>query len=52
MGLKQKGTIAERELIHLFWKNNIPAVRVAGSGSMRYPSPDILAGTPLKKFAI
>lgn len=41
---KQKGSNAERELIHLFW--GLPgwtAVRVAGSGSMKYPSPDILA---------
>ncbi len=52
MNKKTKGTTAERELIHLFWKNDIPAIRVAGSGSMRYPSPDILAGTPLKKYAI
>jgi len=41
---KHKGCNAERELIHLFWKtNNWTACRVAGSGSMKYPSPDILA---------
>jgi Holliday junction resolvase len=52
MSLKSKGINAERELIHLFWGKNIPAVRVAGSGSMRYPAPDIIAGTIERKFAI
>ncbi len=42
--MKAKGTAAERELIHKFWENNWAAARVAGSGSMRYPSPDIIAG--------
>jgi Holliday junction resolvase len=42
---KRKGMNAERELIHKFWAiNGWFALRVAGSGSMRYPSPDIVAG--------
>lgn len=41
---KKKGSDAERELIHLFWKNEWAAARIAGSGSMKYPSPDIIAG--------
>lgn len=42
----RKGTEAERELIHLFWSQPPwVAIRVAGSGSMKYPSPDIIAGT-------
>jgi holliday junction resolvase Hjr len=52
MNKKQIGSNAEREIIHLFWKNNIPAIRVAGSGSMKYPSPDIIAGNNLRKLAI
>jgi len=40
---KIKGSNAERELIHLFWKHGWAACRVAGSGSMKYPSPDIIA---------
>ncbi len=52
MSLKQKGTNAERELIHLLWAKNIPAVRVAGSGSSRYPSPDIVAGNIDRKLVI
>jgi Holliday junction resolvase len=43
MSTKSKGTNAERELIHKFWASGYAAVRVAGSGSMKYPSPDIIA---------
>ena len=52
MGIKRKGTQAERELIHMFWSNEWAAVRVAGSGSQHYPSPDILAGNNVRKLAI
>ena len=53
MSRKSKGINAEREIIHAFWK--IPgwtACRVAGSGSMRYPAPDIIAGNATRKLAI
>src|SRR3972149_1152673 len=41
---KLKGSNAERELIHLFWATKEwTACRVAGSGSMKYPAPDIIA---------
>ncbi len=49
---KTKGTKAERELIHLFWGKGWAAVRVAGSGSSRFPSPDLLAGKGVRKLAI
>mgnify|MGYP000510083886 CR=1 FL=1 len=49
---KSKGSKAERELIHLFWKNNWAALRSAGSGSTKYPSPDILASNNIRKIAI
>lgn len=52
MSLKSKGTNAERELIHLLWANDIAAIRVAGSGSSKYPSPDIIAGDIDRKLAI
>ena len=52
MSVKSKGINAERDLIHKFWSENVPAIRVAGSGSSKYPSPDILAGTRTRKFAI
>lgn len=52
MNIKFKGTNAERELVHLFWKNEWAAIRVAGSGSMKYPNPDVLAGNRLRKIAV
>ena len=52
MSHKTKGVNAERELVHLFWKNNWAAIRVAGSGSAKYPSPDILAANISRKLAI
>ena len=53
MSLKSKGINAERELIHKFWGTGIwSAVRVAGSGSMKYPSADILAANKLRRLAI
>lgn len=52
MSRKSKGSNAERELVHLLWAKGIAAVRVAGSGSSKYPSPDILAGDISRRFAI
>ncbi len=52
MNKKSKGTAAERELIHLFWGAGWAAFRAAGSGSIKYPCPDIIAGNNIKKFAI
>lgn len=53
MSLKSKGIGYERELIHLFWNTGEwAAMRVAGSGSIQYPSADILAGNAARKMAI
>ncbi|RLE41847.1 Holliday junction resolvase [Candidatus Woesearchaeota archaeon] len=52
MNRKLKGINAERELVHKFWEKGWPCVRVAGSGSSRYPSPDILAGNRERMVAI
>ncbi|MBI2142656.1 Holliday junction resolvase, partial [Candidatus Woesearchaeota archaeon] len=52
MNLKAKGISAERELIHLLWARGWFAVRVAGSGSTKYPSPDVIAGNGLRRLAI
>lgn len=53
MSRKSKGINAERELIHLFWgTKDWSAVRVAGSGSIKYPCPDVLAGNNIRKLAI
>ena len=53
MSRKGKGINAERDLIHKFWATGLwGALRIAGSGSMRYPSADILATNKLRKLAI
>ena len=52
MSRKSKGINAERELIHAFWANKWSSVRVAVSGSSRYPSPDVLAGNGVRRLAI
>lgn len=52
MSSKRKGIQGERELIHLFYQNNWSAVRVAGSGSSKYASPDILAGNGYRRIAL
>lgn len=53
MSFKSKGINAERDLIHKFWDTKEwGAVRVAGSGSTKYPSPDILASNSVRKIAI
>ncbi len=52
MNVKAKGTNAERELIHLFWSKGWAALRVAGSGSSSYPSPDLLASNAARILAI
>lgn len=52
MSLKSKGINAERELVHKFWAAGWACIRVAGSGSSKYPSPDLLAGNARRKLAI
>ena len=52
MSNKSKGCNTERELIHLFWSNGWASARVAGSGSIKYPAPDIIAGKGNTKIVI
>ena len=52
MSRKSKGIGAERELIHMFWQTNWSSHRIAGSGSSKYPSPDIIAGNNQRILAI
>ncbi len=49
---KAKGTLTENELLHTFWDNNWVCVRVAGSGSTKYPAPDILASNGFRKIVM
>ncbi len=52
MSKKSKGIRAERELVHLFWSAGFVALRAPASGAIRYPCPDILAGSLSRKLAI
>lgn len=52
MSLKSKGIDGERELVHMFWAKNWACLRIAGSGSNKYPSPDILVSNKLRRLAI
>src|SRR3989344_1851876 len=52
MSLKSKGINAERELVHMFWAKDWACLRIAGSGSSRYPSPDLLVGNKLRRLAV
>jgi len=49
---KAKGSNAERELVKLFNEAGWGAIRIAGSGSSKYPAPDILAGNAIRRVAI
>ena len=51
--VKHKGSNAERELVAMFWETGKwSALRIAGSGRMNFPSPDVLAGDGSRVFAI
>ncbi|MDK2849412.1 MAG: holliday junction resolvase Hjr [Candidatus Woesearchaeota archaeon] len=52
MNRKRKGITAERELLHKFWKAGWACVRIAGSGSIKYPMPDVIASNGFKQIAI
>jgi len=53
MSAKSRGINAERELIHAFWlTKDWSACRVAGSGSIKYPCPDIIALSTKRRLAI
>ncbi len=40
---KALGISAEREVVEMFWKAGGAAIRIAGSGSIRKPSADVVA---------
>ena len=49
---KTKGSNAERELLHMFWGKGWACIRSAGSGSMKYPGPDLLVGNLARRMSI
>ena len=46
--MKAKGSNAERQLVAKFWSKGFASIRVAGSGSSRFPCPDVLASNGKK----
>ena len=52
MSKKSRGINAERELIHTFWRAGWAAARIAGSGSIKYPAPDVIAGNNIRRLVI
>ena len=52
MSIKTKGSDAERELLHMFWSKGWACLRSAGSGSMKYPGPDLIAGNKIRRLAV
>jgi Holliday junction resolvase len=52
MNTKAKGTKGERELVKYFNESQWSCIRTAGSGSSRYPSPDLLAANAIRRLAI
>ena len=52
MANKNKGSNAERELLHMFWAKEWACIRSAGSGSMKYPGPDLLVGNLHRRMSI
>ena len=49
---KQKGSNAERELVEMFWEKGFSAVRVAGSGTSKFPCPDVVASNGQLTFQL
>ena len=48
-----KATRGERELLHQFWNTGTwAALRAPASGSMRFPSPDLIVGNHSRRLAI
>jgi len=50
--VKSKGYRFERELVHMLWKRGFAAIRAPASGSISYPTPDIIAGNGRRYIAI
>jgi len=51
-GRYSKGANFERELLERFHKHGFSGVRVAGSGTARFPCPDLLVGKNNSIFAV
>ena len=52
MNRKAKGSQAERDLVNFFNENGWCCIRVAGSGSSKYPCPDLICAKNSSNMAI
>jgi Holliday junction resolvase len=52
MGMKAKGSAAEREIVTMLWGVNFAAIRAAGSGVSKFYCPDVLASNGIKAVAV
>lgn len=52
MSTKSRGSQGERELVHKFWAAGWAAFRAAGSGSVKYDVPDVIAGNAARKVGV
>ncbi len=52
MTFRAKGSVAERELVSMFWGANFAAIRAAGSGVSKFYCPDVLASNGNKIIAV
>lgn len=52
MNTKAKGSKGERFLLTKFWENGWACLRTAGSGSMSFPAPDLIAGNKIRRVAV
>jgi len=52
MKQKAKGLNAERELVRKFNEEGWRSIRVAGSGSIKYPAPDVIAAKGSRRLVI
>lgn len=49
---KAKGSNGERFILKKFWENGWACLRTAGSGSMSFPAPDLIAGNNIRRVAV
>ena len=49
---KAKGSAGEREIVRFLNESGFACIRAAGSGSQRYPAPDLLAANAIRRLAI
>lgn len=49
---KAKGSNGERYILKKFWESGWACLRTAGSGSMSFPAPDLIAGNCIRRVAV